>query len=1250
MKKFVTFLLVVLTICLVTLVTTNVNVEAADAVMGTNSSDSPWFSAYQASGHGSTRVDETTVNIVGTAGWGYRGGFIDTYNLEDITITADVKNLTDRGVLMLLFSNSPQTYAGEGDTKLVMDILRDSTSNHNYVVTFSKSNHNTSVEGFTNDVPSFHSDYSGVVVTAENDIITIKMKKAHDSVTVSVNEFDINVPTAFDGFTNPQAVYISSGLIETQNINYNLGVVDAERARYYSETGDYGKNKVLIEQYTEALKADLTVEENVNAAKTIRDSIDLTKIKTYDLPRLQPTKEANDAILAKAIEDLGKEDLTPICTDNLKSYRLDKNNDVIITIDTLGQAISTIMVDETALQNDDYNLVDNTLTIAGSALNSLTAGEHEVVITTTGGSVKVNLTVYTGEEFAPTTTTTSINHQLGTSSSASIDFDAKGNSITTVKVNNVEIDGFTVTANSVILENVYLESLAAGEYEVVISTEDGSVTVALTIIAKAAIEDREPVLGSYGSDTDWWSRWQSGAHGVVRTGVTEYKIITTAGWGQRGGFKTAFDITNLEASFDLSTLSNDTVLMMLFSTTDNTYAGEGATQLVIEFVKVSNSTFFVVFSNTPTQAGHSSSIPGFADGSTSDKPGYTGITIDAVDGIVNLKLVQNADSSVTIDVNSETYTIADAYATVSNPTSTYISLGTFMGSGATPVQQYKVNYIYDASLKTYYGETGTFGIAIEKLLELTEAVRDLSTNELLLAAIAINSQIDIAALRAYDYQFIKDDYEKVKTILDDAISANLEILRTVVENAINTAQTAIANLAKIEDIANANDLTKEAKAKLDELAQNEAISADVITALTADYQAAYQELTTKVKTLINEQYDSFVEAVVNVNDVDSMTQALILRDNLVKAYQEMFTEEEWNALIEKRTTASVTLDEKISYANENWDIAGGNGIITNEDMLDIVHLHGDIVYNKEKLDATNFTITFDFSSISGNTGSWFSFGIMENKGRFIVAEDPSVQDNKGILFLITKVTDTQAAVQLYIVTMTSAGFLTSNVGTSINIDLTKEVTFSLKTEQRTTQGVTGNYYIVNVGGTEVNQLISAQTVKLALGTEQTGYLYLASSGSTISSPNAYAIKSINGYKPISDTLVPVEVPTPPTTTDTKKEYQLGTKGSVSYSINTHGLSISSVKVGNTALTSSNYSFNNNVLELKNAYLETLAADTYTLTLETEDGSVSVELVITAAPKESSKGCGCGKGAVIALISGCAAIATLGILILRRKGN
>lgn len=1267
MKKLTNFLITLVSVFFIALGAFGAKQVYADEekptpVAGVTSEDSNYFSTYQGSVFGSVRANDTTISITGMNGTGYRGGFKESYDLTSLNTTLNLKTITGSAILVLMFNNDgSQCWYTETGCGLAMDIMKRDTEGHDYLVTLFKGSagsHNVSLDGFTGPQGSWRGDYQGIVVTAEDDNITITYTVEGDNVIITINEVSVTLDkaTVFERITNPEAVYVCSGMMGHDGAGvtyvYDMSLSDAAMRNYYSENGTYGKAKAALDEYTESLQADLTNIDNVRAAMAKRDAVVLVGIKDYDLPRLQPTKTANDATLQAAMDALHMDDKSPVAVTTEVTHRLDKANDIAVEVNLFDSELTEVKVGDSVLETTNYSYDNGVLTISGKTLENMTAGTYNLTITTHGGSCVVVVTIYTGEEFTPTIVETSVEHQLGTATNVEAHIDTKGNDITKVTINETETAEYTYENGVFSLNNVYVEDLEAGTYTVTITTTDGSVSFEMILKASANPSERVPVMGEYGSDVNWYSMWQSGNFGAVRTGVTQMKVITTSNFGFRAGYRNTFDVRHLEGSLDLTELKSDAIVMVLLSSNEQKYFSEGNNCVYLEIVKVTDTQFFVAFGNPGLSSNqHAASYSEFTDGTQSSKPGFTGITINSETGEINFTMILNEDNSVTITVNSVSYTIPGAFATLSDPEHTWISLCGM--TDTQTIQKYTINYMLDAQLKEYYSETGTFGVAMSKLQQLLEAIKTLKTAKQVYDAIELKDSINVKGLYSYDYNYIKGDYERACEILDRAIVENPEILSSVAASAVQAAIDAANAMKELSDADDVTGLIDTATSKINELKDNENITEEIIKGLEEKLATAVETRNSFIKTTVTAQFNEYIDSIEQITDVTTLRTVLELKSKISYKYEDIFDENEWKALVESKATADMKLSELVNYTGSDWNMGNAN-VIEKDGKFHVVNLGETTVYTKEKLDATDLDIEFENLTVSRNIGSWLSIGIMEKPSLFINVENETVTENKGILFLITYSDATHVTVEMYIISLMSIGFLNSKVQETLTVDITNGLNFHMGIKEVEAAGVKQNYIDVKFNDTSIQSLLNPNEFKISLGEERTGYLNISANGSSSSSMTSYTIKSINGHKLTDETLAKEHTPTPPTSTDSEKEFTMGTTSSVSYQVNTYGLDITRVVIGGATIDSKNFTYANGYLSLKNDFLKTLAKGKYKVEIHTEDGKVELSLNVKEAQTGGTgtttdkKGCSCSGAVIVGTVMSVLTIGAASVVLLKKR--
>ena len=123
-----------------------------------------------------------------------------------------------------------------------------------------------------------------------------------------------------------------------------------------------------------------------------------------------------------------------------------------------------------------------------------------------------------------------------------------------------------------------------------------------------------------------------------------------------------------------------------------------------------------------------------------------------------------------------------------------------------------------------------------------------------------------------------------------------------------------------------------------------------------------------------------------------------------------------------------------------------------------------------------------------------------------------------------------------------------------------------------------------MGVTFDQENVTVNKIKTSLETRE-GHLFIGSSGSSFNDPDIINVKSINGVAPLSESIKKTIAVEAPTSTSTEGSFEEGkTSGTVVFNLDTHNESLKSVTVNGQKLQSTNYSYQNNKLTLKTAYL------------------------------------------------------------------
>lgn len=740
--------------------------------------------------------------------------------------------------------------------------------------------------------------------------------------------------------------------------------------------------------------------------------------------------------------------------------------------------------------------------------------------------------------------------------------------------------------------------------------------------AKAAVlPENPPVVGVESTTTDFYSHWQPGSFGASRIGDQGVAMALTTGFGLRAGFRTPFNATDFEMQLDLTYMDPGTAAITFFGPQGSYISGNGAV-LSIEFVKhttVANKYLVAIQVGSGT---HHISLPEFilAEQGDWEDANWKGYQLVAAEDVITVS-IKEVGTNVNVTINGQVFTVASAtfYQNFADKTNSYFLVGGLNIDGS--IQTLIANYVVDASRRAYYAEDGVYDTFKTNLVALEAALlEDLSVIANVQAAQAINANINLDSLKSYDKNYYQARYDAAQDTLEAAIT---ELGGDIV---LDELETAVVNLEGKVNLITNFATANQAIAQL-ETAQAKELAVDSsefspeqlsrLTALSGRIEDADALIISKVHDLVSTQIDAFEASVLDLSDISKVNAALDAKagvsNNLISLLAEV-DQIEFNDAFDAAEAVLLAATQTL----EGWIVGDNTYVIENNNKIEATFLgsglgegNNGLFYELEALDVRNFKMTLDISAITVEAGGWISFGIMENPEIFSTADDASVQNNKGLFFLIIPDGANQARVEIYMLSLYSNRFFDAKRTATLTIDLSNEIVIDFSTEMKTVSGVTDEYLKLSIGGQVMTgDTITTRSLKTSLA-NGTGYLYLAATGGTNASKNTLSVSLINGKNPLSESLAVAYAPAPHVLTTTLS-YELESLTDKNIEFYNRDLTYT-VKVNDVVVDAANYTYANNVLKLKSSFLETLEAGEYEIKIETAGGSASVALSITAAP-------------------------------------
>ena len=282
-------------------------------VIGEESTTTDFYSHWQPASFGGNRIGDTGVGMALTSGFGLRAGFRTPFNLTDFEVQYDL-SFINPGVAFITFFGPQGSYIGGNGATLSIEFVKHTTDANKYLIAIAPGTqaHNTSFTEFVIPDQGLWEDsaWTGFIVTAPEDVITISMVDDGTNTVVTINGTPINIESSklFAAVPDKTSAYYlvgainQDGSIQSAIANY---VFDAARRTYYAEEGVYMTFKQNLADLEAALLEDLSVVENVQAAVDISDAMDISVLYSYDQALFTARNDAAQATLDAAVLELG---------------------------------------------------------------------------------------------------------------------------------------------------------------------------------------------------------------------------------------------------------------------------------------------------------------------------------------------------------------------------------------------------------------------------------------------------------------------------------------------------------------------------------------------------------------------------------------------------------------------------------------------------------------------------------------------------------------------------------------------------------------------------------------------------------------------------------------------------------------------------------------------------------------------------------------------------------------------------------
>ena len=786
-----------------------------------------------------------------------------------------------------------------------------------------------------------------------------------------------------------------------------------------------------------------------------------------------------------------------------------------------------------------------------------------------------------------------------------------------------------------------------------------------------------PVPGEVDSGSYFVNSWFDSV-GAKR--ISDRAVIATdiSDWGRRGKFAKRYDIRDFSITLDLEKTMMNSITLLTFATADGTYVSESGKVLSFDFVRSTTKTdsFFVVAS---TKLGstdeHAVSIDNFKNGTGywEEDSHFTGVAVTAADQRITLSVKRDSDTLSTITVNGEAFSVntSDLYKNVTGDNyDLYLTMGSMNGGGAYAT--FIVESIGDADDEVYYGSTGDYSITKAGLQEIMSLTIDSAED-----AVEAKEKLDAIPyknLYSFDKNYLSDLYTSASNKINQAIEQyGSDVLVPIYETAVNKLVEACKTLNTVSNI----DAALSAKEECEDLysqIDSESVSPSLVTRLEAaksSFDTEIVKLIPAIKSVYETNLVAYEEAVNALTNAESIKEAMQLKSNVPSKYNSYLENSEAEAYATRISAATNKLNSATRLNNDKYD-QGANAYtkVLNNGSIDLYtygasmgasNAEGSGLFLKEKLDVLNFDVMINFTDmIPESTGAWVSFGLLEKPEMWIFADNESVQDNKGIFFLVSKINATKLNVQAHLMTMNCTRFYDAPLAQNIQIPMSEKIHVQFSTQIKSVAGTQLEYFNMSFNGVSFDQeAITSRKIKTAL-TDLKGHFFVCSNGYDYSNGACVNIETINGHVPSKNESFAKAEDLTPTTTDESKSFTQYTDKTVSFIFDNKGQDLTSVMVNDAELKASDYSFADSKLTLTNAYLRTLTVGAYKVKATTAHGSVTWDLFVQegVAPSDGSnsgneggnkKKAGC-KGSIAAtgIILSAFALVGVGAIVLKKR--
>lgn len=782
-----------------------------------------------------------------------------------------------------------------------------------------------------------------------------------------------------------------------------------------------------------------------------------------------------------------------------------------------------------------------------------------------------------------------------------------------------------------------------------------------------------PEIGATDPNSPLGSRWNQGSYGFQRLDDYRNAVTGQSGWGLRCdyGDKT-FNRSDFEIELDLTDWAAADALVLIYGEW-GTYISEGGAKMGMDILKSplpERPHDYLITLNTGGAGGmsHNESLEGWTNNDEAPwLDSYSGVIVTAEDDILNISFKENGEN-VDFKINDFTLSMPKSVVFAQLDETFHLGFGTGMNSG---VRNFILNHAWDGEDRAYYNEeTGAYWTtkkAIEGFVSEV-ASADLTSTTDFLNLYTKTDEIHIDSLYSYDKNYLNGPFQKA---IDDLTNKAFEKFgnKTFIDlyqhyaNALGELTGDLTDEKVLGEALEKVNTINTIKAKLATLELTEEDKQQVAT-IDEKFNADNQKVQTACKTIYSEQVNHVIELMNNATTFDQVKEAEIAYSTISTTYRDYMDPSELEQLEANLATAREAFVTKFGAINSESGFATGEDlrVVDNGSSISAIawgssstaDANGSgLMYTKEKLDVAKFSATYNVSNFRE-----YAIGFMAEPEYFSAADDASVQEHKGLVFLLKQKNATTASAEAYLIDGTCNRFFDGRIGVNMQFDIpaTGEINLEFNIEQVNNAGIYDNYFTFKFNGQSFNSPMLKSAQLLGAFEDLKGYFFIGSQNASNDNPFEFTLNKING-KDLSNESLAADVNYSPVLSGSEFNYKIDSNKNLVIGINPMLKTLKTVEVDGTKLDSKQYTYTrNSTLTLKSSYLNTLTEGDHEIKVTTDGGSCTAKLKIEKEgtgpvdpeePEEPTGGCG-GSVAIASSTIGALALLATGIVLKKKK--